>query len=136
VIETSQRGRRASELPGDVAEAQAVNARPPQDDRDHDSREPCILRRRYELVDRVHKPQMINGGGAVIVPGVGKRLEIVARVMVIRCPVPGCRVDVVIRAAVEMVIHAGFAFNMLGPAMEIGAPGKITPFLSFLFGLF
>jgi hypothetical protein len=26
-----------------------------------------------------------------------------------------------------MVIHAGFAFTMSGPGLEIGASGKITP---------
>jgi hypothetical protein len=41
----------------------------------------------------------------------GQRLEIVARLMVIRRPVPACRVEVGIRAAVAMMSSAGHIVN-------------------------
>ena len=48
------RGRRAPELAGNVADAQAAGRRPFQDDRDRDNRDPGIGRRGYEFVDREH----------------------------------------------------------------------------------
>jgi hypothetical protein len=62
---------------------------------------------------------MVKCGGPITVRDVGHRLEIVARVIVIRRPVPACRAEVGIRAAVAMVLHAGFAFTMFGPGLEI-----------------